>query len=57
MSKRSKPIFDGQGRMVFFVSTQGNSGVIEKRWSKAINDFKKKGAHEIPGEDVRSWIA
>lgn len=48
----AKPIFDDSGRMVFFVSTQGNSGVIEKHWMKVISVFNKREAHEIPGEDV-----
>ena len=47
-----KAIFDRDGRMVFFVSTQGNSGVIEEHWMKVINLFSKKKTHEIPGEDV-----
>lgn len=49
----AKPIFDPHGKMVFFVSTQGNSGVIEQHWMKVINIFQKKNAHEIPGEDVQ----
>ena len=49
----AKPIFDADGRMVFFVSTQGNSGVIERHWMMVINLFNKKNAHEIPGEDVQ----
>lgn len=49
----AKAIFDPQGKMVFFVSTQGNSGVIEEHWMKVINLFNKKKAHEIPGEDVQ----
>ncbi|WP_164104488.1 hypothetical protein [Candidatus Laterigemmans baculatus] len=47
-----KPIFDDQGRMVFFLSTQGNSGVLEEHWMKVINTFNKPAAHEIPGEDI-----
>lgn len=50
--QNNKPIFDASGKMVFFLSTQGNSGVIEKHWMKVINAFEKKDAHEIPGEDV-----
>jgi glucose/arabinose dehydrogenase len=49
----AKPIFDRDGKMVFFISTQGNSGVIERHWMKVINVFNKKKAHEIPGEDVQ----
>ena len=48
----AKPIFDDAGKMIFFVSTQGNSGVIEQHWMKVINVFNKKKAHEVPGEDV-----
>ncbi|MGK7391516.1 MAG: hypothetical protein ACNS60_14270 [Candidatus Cyclobacteriaceae bacterium M2_1C_046] len=47
----AKPIFK-DGKMVFFLSTQGNSGVIESHWVKVIDMFNKPGAHEIPGEDI-----
>jgi glucose/arabinose dehydrogenase len=46
-----KPIFK-DGKMYFFVSTQGNSGVIEAHWVKVIDIFNKPQAHDIPGEDV-----
>lgn len=48
----AKAIFGPDGKMVFFISTQGNSGVIESHWIKVIRTFHKPGAHEIPGEDV-----
>lgn len=48
----AKAIFDEQGKMVFFLSTQGNSGVIEAHWIKVMEIFNKMDAHEIPGEDV-----
>lgn len=47
----AKPIFK-DGKMVFFLSTQGNSGVIEKHWVRVIDQFNKPGAREIPGEDI-----
>ncbi|MDX5438437.1 MAG: hypothetical protein LPK03_14630, partial [Pontibacter sp.] len=47
----AKPIFK-DGRMYFFLSTQGNSGVQEKHWVKVMDTFNKPEAHEIPGEDV-----
>lgn len=47
----AKPIFH-KGKMVFFLSTQGNSGVIEAHWVKVVDIFNKLQAHEIPGEDV-----
>ena len=47
----AKPIFR-DGKMYFFLSTQGNSGVIEDHWTKVIDVFNKPDAHEIPGEDV-----
>ncbi|MBU1822836.1 MAG: hypothetical protein KKG00_15180 [Bacteroidetes bacterium] len=40
------------GKMYFFLSTQGNSGVIEKHWIGVIDEFNKPDAHEVPGEDV-----
>ena len=48
----AKPVFDREGRMVWFLSTQGNSGVVEDHWIKVIRTFSKPKAHEIPGEDV-----
>ena len=47
----AKPIFKDD-KMYFFLSTQGNSGVIEKHWIKVIDLFNKPMAKEIPGEDV-----
>ena len=48
----AKAIFDDNGKMVFFLSTQGNSGVIEDHWIKVIRAFNKPNAHEVPGENV-----
>ena len=47
----AKPIFKDD-EMYFFLSTQGNSGVIEKHWIRVIDMFNKPEAHEVPGEDV-----
>lgn len=47
----AKPIFK-DGKMYFFLSTQGNSGVQEEHWVKVIDQFIKPEAKEIPGEDV-----
>ena len=47
----AKPIFK-DGRMYFFLSTQGNTGVPEKHWTSVMDIFNKPTAHEIPGEDV-----
>ncbi|MEX2336803.1 MAG: hypothetical protein WD555_05995 [Fulvivirga sp.] len=47
----AKPIFKDD-KMYFFLSTQGNSGVIEEHWVRVIDEFNKPDAHEIPGEDV-----
>lgn len=47
----AKPIFK-DGKMYFFLSTQGNTGIQEAHWVKVIDTFKKPQAHEIPGEDV-----
>lgn len=38
--------------MYFFLSTQGNSGVPEKHWTRVMDIFNKPTAPEIPGEDV-----
>lgn len=51
--QNNKPVFDRDGKLVFFLSTQGNSGVIETHWMKVINLFHKKNAREVPGEDIR----
>lgn len=47
----AKPIFH-EGKMIFHIATQGNSGVIEEHWAEVINEFNKPGTHEYPGEDV-----
>jgi hypothetical protein len=40
------------GKMYFFLSTQGNAGPIDEHWMKVINIFNKQEAREIPCEDV-----
>lgn len=47
----AKPIFHN-GKMVFFLSTQGNTGILEKHWVSVVDEFNKPKAHEIPGEDI-----
>nr|WKN38588.1 hypothetical protein K4G66_07720 [Tunicatimonas sp. TK19036] len=47
----AKPIFKGDS-MYFFLSTQGNSGVVEEHWVKLIDMFNKPETHEVPGEDI-----
>lgn len=47
----AKPIFRNN-KMYFFLSTQGNTGVIEEHWAEVINEFNKPEAHEVPGEDI-----
>lgn len=47
----AKPVFHND-EMYFFLSTQGNTGVIEEHWVHVIDEFKKSEAREIPGEDI-----
>lgn len=47
----AKPIFKDD-KMYWFLSTQGNSGVIEAHWVSVIDQFNKPEAREIPGEDI-----
>ena len=47
----AKPIFK-DGKMYFFLSTQGNSGVPEAHWTTVMDIFNKPTAREFPGEDV-----
>lgn len=47
----AKPIFK-EDKMYFFLSTQGNTGVIEKHWAEVINEFDKPETREVPGEDI-----
>ncbi len=47
----AKPIFKDD-KMYWFLSTQGNSGVIEEHFVMVIDEFNKPEAREIPGEDV-----
>jgi glucose/arabinose dehydrogenase len=51
--QNNKPVFDRDGKLVFFLSTQGNSGVVEEHWMKVINLLGKKNAREVPGEDIK----
>ena len=48
----NKVIFGPDGKMYFFLSTQGNAGPIDEHWMKVINIFNKRQAHEVPCEDV-----
>ena len=48
----SKAIFDPQGRLVFEVSTQGNSGMVDQGMLKALTAYNKRLQHEIPCETV-----
>lgn len=47
----AKPIFKDD-KMYWFLSTQGNSGVIEEHFVMVIDEFNKPEAREIPGEDI-----
>ncbi len=47
-----KPIFDPKGKLVFFVPTQGNAGVIDEVGASVILSTNKLRARDIPGEDV-----
>jgi glucose/arabinose dehydrogenase len=47
----AKPIFKDE-KMYWFLSTQGNSGVIEEHFVMVIDQFNKPDAREIPGEDI-----
>lgn len=47
----AKPIFKDD-KMYFFLSTQGNSGVIEEHWAEVLNEFNKPETREVPGEDI-----
>jgi len=48
----SKVIFDPQGRMVFEVSAQANSGLVDKPFAGVISFYKKPDKREIPCETV-----
>lgn len=48
----NKVIFGPDGKMDFFLSTQGNAGPIDEHWSKVINAYNKPEAHEVPCQDV-----
>ncbi len=47
-----KVIFGPDGKMYFFLSTQGNAGPIDQEWLEVINALNKPGAKEVPCEDV-----
>lgn len=47
----AKPIIR-DGKMTFFLSTQGNSGVIEEHWAEVLTEFNKPETHEVPCEDI-----
>ena len=48
----TKAIFDDQGRMVFGVSAQGNSGPVDFAIMKVISFYNMPGVREVPCEDV-----
>ena len=48
----NKVVFGPDGKMYFFLSTQGNAGPIDEHWMKVINIYNKRDAREIPCEDV-----
>lgn len=47
-----KPIFGPDGKMYFFLSTQGNAGTIDAHWIEVMRAFDKTEAHDSPCEDV-----
>lgn len=47
----AKPIFKDD-KMYWFLSTQGNSGVLEAHWVRVVDQFNKPNSREIPGEDI-----
>mgnify|MGYP006197824643 CR=1 FL=1 len=47
-----KPIFGPDGKMYFFLSTQGNAGTIDAHWIEVMRAFDKTDAHDSPCEDV-----
>ena len=47
-----KPLFGPDGKMVFALSTQGNSGTVEGHFVRVMDIFEKPDAREIPCEDV-----
>ena len=47
-----KVIFDNDGKMIFFVSTQSNAGVVDENMAQPIMFMNKLKAHDVPGEDV-----
>ena len=51
--QNNKPIFGPDGKMYFFLSTQGNSGTVDGHWIEVIDIFNKPNAHESPCEDVQ----
>ena len=47
-----KVIFGPEGKMYFFLSTQGNAGPIDQEWMEVINALNKPDAREVPCQDV-----
>ncbi|MDP9368687.1 MAG: hypothetical protein M3Q03_10505 [Chloroflexota bacterium] len=47
-----KPIFGPDGKLYFFMSSQGNTGPVDAHWMKVMTIFNKPLAHEIPCEAV-----
>jgi hypothetical protein len=50
--QNNKVIFGPDGKMYFFVSTQGNSGPVGGHMLKVLQSYNKPDKHEIPCEDV-----
>jgi glucose/arabinose dehydrogenase len=48
----TKVIFDGDGKMVFGISSQGNAGPVDFAIMKVASFFNKPMAREVPCEDV-----
>jgi glucose/arabinose dehydrogenase len=48
----TKVLFDDQGRMIFGVSAQGNSGPVDFAIMKVISFYNKPEVREVPCEDV-----
>ncbi|MDP9478940.1 MAG: hypothetical protein M3R38_25225 [Actinomycetota bacterium] len=50
--QNNKVIFGSDGRMYFFVSTQGNSGPVGGHMLKVLEAYNKPNKSEVPCEDV-----
>jgi glucose/arabinose dehydrogenase len=50
--QNNRAIFGPDGKMYFFVSTQGNSGPIDEHWMIVLRSYNRADEHEVPCEDV-----